>query len=101
MGDLNLNLIDQKDCNTETLTDTMFNQKFFPLINCPTRITDTCASAIDHIWTNVTCTNIKSGILIHDISDHLLILQISEIGKLQQNLPVKNLSFSTSNLINF
>ena len=54
-----------------------------------------------HIWTNVTCTNIKSGILIHDISDHLPILQISEIGKLQQNLPVKSLSFSTSNLINF
>ena len=101
MGDLNLNLIDQKDCNTETPTDTMFNQKFFPLINCPTKITDTCASAIDHIWTNVTCTNIKSGILIHDISDHLPILQITEIGKLQQNLPVKSLSFSTSNLINF
>ena len=28
-------------------------------------------------------------------------MQISEIGKLQQNLPVKSLSFSTSNLINF
>ena len=67
----------------------MFNQNFFPLINCPTRITDTYASAIDHIWTNVTCTNIKSGILIHDISDHLPKLQISEIGKLQQNLPAK------------
>ena len=79
----------------------MFHQKFLPLVNCPTRMTDTCASAIDHIGTNVTCTNIKSGILVHDISDHFFIKQASEIGKLRQHLLVNNLFFSTSNIMNF
>ena len=38
---------------------------------------------------------------MHNTSDHLPVLRISEIGKLQQNLPFKSLSFCTSNLINF
>ena len=65
MGDTNINLIDQKDLGTEILTDTMFNNNFFPLINRPTRLTNNCASTIDHIWTNITCVNITSGILVH------------------------------------
>ena len=56
---------------------------------------------IDHIWTNITCVNITSGILGHSVSDHFPIFQISEIGKLRQSFPVKNLFFSASNLINF
>ena len=96
MGDTNINLIDQKDPGTEILTDTMFNNNFFPLINRPTRLINNCASTIDHIWTNIT-----SGILVHSVSDHFPIFQISEIGKLRQSCPVKNLFFSASNFINF
>ena len=101
MGDTNINLIDQKDPGTEILTDTMFNNNFFPLINRPTRLTNNYASTIDHIWTNITCVNITSGILVHSVSDHFPIFQISEIGKLRQSCPIKNLFFSASNLINF
>ena len=46
MGDTNINLIDQKHPGTEILTDTMFNNNFFPLINRPTRLTNNCASTI-------------------------------------------------------
>ena len=38
---------------------------------------------------------------MHSVSDHFPIFQISEIGKLRQSCPVKNLFFSVSNLINF
>ena len=54
MGDININFIDQKDLGTEILADTMFNNNFFRLINCPTRLTNNSASTIDHIWTNIT-----------------------------------------------
>ena len=79
----------------------MFNNNFFPLINRPTRLTNNCASTIDHIWTNITCVNIRSDILVHSVSDHFPIFQISEIGKLKKSCPVKIFFFSASNLINF
>ena len=101
MGDTNINLIDRKDSGTEISTDTMFNNNFFPLINCPTRLTNNCASTIDNIRTNIICFNITSGILVHSVSDHFPIFQISEIGKLRKSCPVKNLFFFASNLINF
>ena len=101
MVDRNINLIHQKDYGTEILTDTMFNNNFFPLINRPTRLTNNCASTIDHIWTNTTCVNLISGILVHSVSDYFPIFQISKTGKLRQSCPVKNLFFSVSNLINF
>ena len=97
MDETNINLIDQKDPGIEILTDSMFNNNFFPLINRPTRLTNNCASSIDHISTNIT-----SGILVHNsVSDHFLIFQICETGKSRQSCPVKNLFFSASNLINF
>ena len=43
---------------------------FYPLINKPTRITDSSATLIDNIFTNVHNTETKSGIWITDISDH-------------------------------
>ena len=101
LGDTNINLINQKDPGTEILTGTMFNNNFFPIINHPTRLTNNCASTIDHIWTNITHVNITSGILVHSVFDHFPIFQISEIDKLRQSCPVKNLFFSVSNLRNF
>ena len=87
MGDTNINLIDQKDSGTHILIDTMFNNNFFPLINRLTRLTNNCASTIDHIWTNITCVNITSGIFVRTVSDHFPIFQISEIGKLKKSCP--------------
>ena len=101
MGDTNIKLINQKDSGTEILTDTMFHNNFFPLINRRTRLSNNCVSTIDHIWTNITCINITSDILVHSVSDHFPIFQISEIDKLRKSCPVKDLFFSASNLINF
>jgi len=44
---------------------------FYPLINKPTRITDTSATLIDNIFTNVHNIETKSGIWITNIFDLL------------------------------
>jgi len=48
---------------------------FYPLINKPTRITTESVTLTDNIFTNVDI-NIKSGLWIADISDHLTIFTI-------------------------
>ena len=48
MGDLNFNLLDLSDKKTEQFTDIMFSYNFYPLINKPTRITDSSSSTIGH-----------------------------------------------------
>ena len=63
----------------------MVNYNFYPLINIPTRITDSSFSAIDHIWTNVSNTSIKSGIIAHCVADHLPVIQVSNLGKFKTN----------------
>ena len=101
MGDFNLNLLDLSDKKTEQFTDIMFNYNFYPLINKPTRITDSSSSAIDHIWTNVSNTSIQSGIIAHCVADHLPVIQVSNLGKIKTN-PVSNVRwYALSNLKKF
>ena len=70
-GDFNYNLLQTDNINTQNFLDTMYDNSFYLLINQPTRITDTTATILDHIWTNLYSKNIKSSILVHPISDHL------------------------------
>ena len=101
MGDFNINLLDSSDNNTLWFTDVMFNSNFYPLINKPIRITSSCASTIDHVWTNVTNTCINSGIITHCVADHLPVMQVSQFGKLKtSSIPVIR-SFAQSNLLDF
>ena len=66
--------IDLLKCNSHKSTsdfiNTMFVSSFIPLINRPTRITNSSGTIIDNIFT--TCHNIDyiSGILPMNISDH-------------------------------
>ena len=70
MGDFNIDLLNLTDQQTELFTNTMFSFNYYPLINKPTRLGETSSTAIDHIWTNITNTEVKSGIIIHNIADH-------------------------------
>ena len=54
----------------------MFSLGLYPLIDKPTRITDHSATLIDNIFTNELDSNINSGLLISDISDHLPIFVV-------------------------
>ena len=71
-GDFNIDLFSNL---SEPFQDAIFSQSFIPIINKPTRITDTSATLIDNILIN-NPSNFTSGILLYDISDHLPIFII-------------------------
>ena len=80
MGDFNIDLLDVKNENTETYVESMFDYNFYPLVNKPTRITKDRCSCIDHILTTVIGSQIKSAIFAHEISDHLPVIQVSNVA---------------------
>ena len=71
MGDLNYNLLDTEDIHVNCCVDTFFEFEHYPLINIPTRITDSTATVLDHLWTNIVEIPIKTAVLMDDIADHL------------------------------
>ena len=72
MGDYN---IDSSKQNTNKKVTDYLNELYSAgccsLINKPTRITDTSATTLDHIYSNSLHKISVSGVLISDISDHL------------------------------
>ena len=55
----------------------MLTSSYIPLINKPTRVTETTATIIDNIFTNSNnWNNISRGILPTDVSDHFSIFCI-------------------------
>ena len=54
----------------------MYSCSLFPLILKPSRITIDTATLIDNIFTNEIDSEISSGLLINDISDHLPVFAI-------------------------
>lgn len=68
-GDLNIDLLKQDGCVFE-FVNAMYSYSFFPLITKATRVTDTSATLIDHIWVTRTENNINNYILQTDITDH-------------------------------
>ena len=62
---------------TINMTGYYFNL-LYPLIDKPTRVTDSSATLIDNIFTNELCHNLTCGILFNDISDHLPIFVLCE-----------------------
>ena len=71
-GDFNLNLLDHEHCKRiQNFLNLLFENNMIPIINKPTRVTRTTATAIDHIVTNCFAnTNFKTAIFKSDISDH-------------------------------
>ena len=72
LGDFNMDLLKSKqDPHVQSFINLLFSNGFYPKINRPTRITQTTATLIDNIFTNVYAASTISGPLIFDISDHL------------------------------
>ena len=93
----------------------MFENGFFPLIHKPTRITKYTATCIDHIWTNSYGSMPKGGIILENISDHMITMQSSNIrmnsnGIAPKSIKIQKTDFSkyehflseceTSNILN-
>ena len=71
MGDLNVNLLStDKNNNVSAFLDSMISKGLFPKITVPTRISNTSATLIDHIYTNMNFEQTIAGTLKTDISDH-------------------------------
>ena len=58
----------------------MFRFNYYPLINKPTRVGETSSTAVDHIWTNIIYTEVKSDIIVHNIADYYPVVQCSALG---------------------
>jgi hypothetical protein len=55
---------------TSDYVDGILSRGFLPVIHKPTRVTHTSATLIDHIYSNLTCNNTLSGIILTDVADH-------------------------------
>ena len=73
MGDYNIDLSKQNTNNKVTnCLNELYSAGCYSLINKPTRITETYATTLDYIYSNSLHKISVSGVLISDISDHLL-----------------------------
>ena len=82
----------------------VFQNGFLPLIQRPTRVTRTSATAIDHILTNRVLENkIQPGIIKTDISDHFpifIVFKINETCSLEKTKFIKR-DISNENIDTF
>ena len=71
MGDFNLDLLQPEISKpTSDLISLFHSYFFFCSITHPTRVTNTSATLIDHIWSNNQNNNLLNGIIYCHISDH-------------------------------
>ena len=99
-GDFNIDLLKTNDCVRE-FCNLMFSFSLCPLTTKPTRITDTTATLIDHIWTTLSELNVGNYIINTDVSDHLPVL--SQFKFMLDNSPtfVKRRTINESTLNSF
>ena len=76
VGDFNIDLMD--DESSTDFSNMMYSNSMYPLINVPTRVTDSSATCIDHIWYNEYNVS-HSGCFVSDISDHYLVFCVLNI----------------------
>ena len=77
-GDFNIDLLQYDKHNaTNNFIDQLYSLGLHPLITRPTSITSHSNTLIDNTFTT-SLSNIQSGLIINDISDHLPIFQITE-----------------------
>ena len=103
MGDLNIDLLKfQVHHKTNTFIDDTFSNGFSPLITKPTRVTELSGTLIDHAYSNLRNSDIKSGIIIADLSDHFgIFVMINKVTKTQKSEPVLMRSFKEQNINKF
>ena len=70
-GDFNYDLSNQDNKHVFNFIKMMLEGHYFPVITKPTSITDTSATVLDHIWTNIHHQQIKSGVILNPLSDQL------------------------------
>ena len=99
-GDFNMDLIKyESTAEFQDLINVMANHGFVQIISRPTRITDSSATLLDHVYTNNLDNTISSNIITLDLSDHLGTLTKISLGNSSshsKNAPIINKPSSNS-----
>jgi len=103
-GDININLLKINENNHyNTFYENVTSHSFIPQITLPTRLSDTCDTLIDNIFTNNFLKPHKNYILSRIISDHQMtccILPNNNISKKRQNNVIEVENVNEHNLSN-
>ena len=79
----------EKHKPTQEFFNMNINNQLFPTITKPTRITSTTATLLDNLMVNLSLNrNYLSGILVDDMSDHLLCLLVLKGKIFEQKEPI-------------
>ena len=100
-GDFNYDLLQVENKYTSKFIDTMFDHCFYSMVNKPTRITNSSATVLDRVWTNIYSYIIKAKILLHPISDHLPLITCFEAYQHKNIHNSKIRIFNPENINNF
>ena len=79
-GDFNYNLLASSDKHANNFIDPMYEYGFYSLISKPTRITDSSATVLDQIWTNILPESSNAYILVDPLADHLPVMVCFSLG---------------------
>ena len=103
LGDINLDLLKYQKCEQVTsYVDTLFSHGLLQIITKPTRCTNSSATLIDHIITNVCTPVLNSSIMISDLSDHYIVFHnVNSFSVKQPPKFIETRNFSKSNLLSF
>ena len=85
-GDFNIDLLKyNSNSATKFYVDSLTSNNCRSVIDKPTRITETSATLLDHIYTNDVSNNISSGIAVTDVSDHFPTFICVKTDKINQS----------------
>ena len=102
LGDWNLDLLKNNDTGVLDFMNLMYSHGFFPLTTKPTRVSNSGATLIDHIWTTQPGNNIKNCIVYTDITDHFPVFsQFLMNSNYQKHTYVYKRCFSHVNINSF
>ena len=97
VGDFNINIMDER--LSIDLVNVMYSSNLFPLINIPTRVTESSAKCLDHIWYNKLNVS-HCGVFRIDFSDHYLIFCLLTITVNNSPMQIKIRDHSEANIAN-
>ena len=88
VGDLNINSLDySRKTHAHDFFNFVFQNGIFPVINRPTRATESSATVIDHILANIIIdSHIQSGIIKTDMSDHFSVFSLIKTNLKHTNI---------------
>ena len=104
LGDFNIDLLNSNIRNQLFFND-LLSSRFFPSIDCPTRITDDTATLIDNIFVNNHNNQTKSGVWLTDIADHMpthiTLLYANKLPPLKKTEYISERKYTEESIANF